>query len=139
MTNIDNGGEVVGLWSDEEIHEVIEGDKNRFELWKQEKVILELHCVLEARLSTLPVLQDALRSSKNEPVFLSKKSMFRKFVSAARADDLGGSLTVRHATLGERAVHVKVTLEDVCMRTVSDFGLYETLSRPVIVVRCHAK
>jgi len=126
--------------SDEEIHEFkLEGDKNRFEFWKQEEVVLELHCVLEARLSTLPVLQDALRSSKNEPVFLSKKSMFGKFVSAVRAEDLGGSQTVRHATLEERAVHVKVTLEDVCMRAVSDFGLYETLSRPAVVIRCHAK
>lgn len=128
---------------EEEIEQVqLEGNLNRLEFWRQPVVIKELQYVLEDRLSASPILRDF--APKETPVQestpLSVPSQKRRGFFDRRSSKQAGNTTPKPDPIPvsqppASTIEVKVTLEDICLRTLTDFGLYETVTQPVVVVK----
>jgi len=122
----------------------LDGNLNRLEFWRQPDVIKELQYVLEDRLSASPVLRELVQKTDQarenatvETVPQRKRSLFdRKNSTQASKDDVSKSETAAgQSQTPSNIIDVRVELEEICMRTISDFGLYETVTQPVVVVK----
>lgn len=140
--------EIHGIVSDEEdINEVrLEGHINTFEFWKQKDVVKDLERVLQERLSSSPIFgQDSKRGIEPEilvtaptspPPQPERRGFFGRRSSAKQPMKVAAPLVGK--PVKSSRLEVKVDLEEVCLRTVSSFGLFETVTRPAIVVRINA-
>jgi hypothetical protein len=128
---------------EEEVEQVqLEGNLNRLEFWKQPDVIKELRYVLEERLSASPIPRDF--GQKTTPVqeiappavgTQKRKGLFDRRPSKQATDEnIANPDPSSSSKVPSNRIDVKVALEDICIRTVSDFGLYETVTQPVVVV-----
>ncbi|KAF2417521.1 hypothetical protein EJ08DRAFT_654499 [Tothia fuscella] len=138
--------EIIGLASeeDEDIEQVhLEGDLNRFEFWRQKDVVEELQHVLEDRLSTSPVFYGkskvAFGTTPNvtSPVLPPPKAargFFGRKTTKSSSSQCPAPAIAQPSTR-DHLITIKVELSDMCLRTLSGFGLYETISRPALVVR----
>ncbi|KAF1985752.1 hypothetical protein K402DRAFT_394363 [Aulographum hederae CBS 113979] len=130
--------ENVDVVADGEIHEVkLEGHMNRVEFWRQPDVITELRGVLQDRLSaslTMPE-EPPIPIQPAKPVQKAqRKGFFGRSSSSAASPVPAIPMTAKRG-----GAQVKVDLEDICIRTISDFGLFETLNRPAVLIRYNAR
>lgn len=128
---------------EEEVEQVqLEGSLNRLEFWRQPDVIKELCYALEERLSASPILRDfGQRATQvEEPttasISIQKRRGFLGRSSGKQTHDITPKPeSASPSQIPSSRIDVKVALEDICMRTVSNFGLYETATQPVVVVQ----
>jgi hypothetical protein len=155
-TQESQGPEIIGLANDddEDVSEIrLQGNLNRFEFWRQPDVVKELALVLRDRLSSSSRLLDELLPppppTPPEPrhVPTPEPSKARSFLGRSKASS-SSSVSKQNVVAPQPVVmqeerrsnvDVKVDLEEICLRTMSDFGLYETISRPVVIVRVDAR
>jgi hypothetical protein len=150
--SFDTGGdekkvEVIGFSSDEEPKIVrLEGQMNKTEFWRVKAVIEDLERRLRETLSASPVLRRPTSpvSSEIPPQREQSKKGLGFFVKMANA--LGQELRSNsNSKVGVRQVEevaqvlVKVRLEEICLRTVSEFGLYDTMSKQCVIIRVDAR
>ena len=142
--------EIVGLADsdDDLIGQVrLQGAINRFEFWKQPEVVTELRIVLEDRLASSSRLADwqpelprpAKRQAVDRDPTPTQKSKSFWGRSSKAAPQQQQQSQVAEPEQGGSIMDVKVALEEICLRTVSVFGLFETMTRPVIVIRIDAR
>ncbi|KAF2147429.1 uncharacterized protein K452DRAFT_354823 [Aplosporella prunicola CBS 121167] len=131
--------EMIGFPSDEVVQQLqLGGPLNRGEFWQQTGVIGDLERALRDRLATTPftgtidkpqtptIQPESPRATSQRRGFFGRKSVKPEtLVSHSTAVPTGTPSQLK----------ALVSLEEVCFRTVSDFGLFETVSRPAIVIR----
>jgi hypothetical protein len=138
--------ELHGIVSDEEdISEIrLQGHLNTNEFWRQKDVIQDLERVLQEKLSSSPVFHSQ-PNEEPEPLITSpplspppppeRRGFFGRRSSSKQAVQPAPVVV----QVVKKGVHVKVELEEVCLRTVSPFGLFETVTRAAVVVRVDAR
>lgn len=139
--------EIHGIVSDEEdIDEVrLQGEINTFEFWRQKDVVQDLERVLQEKLSSSAIFsKDSKAEMEPEPAIAAPMSPPPQperrgfFGRRSSKQAVQSTVSVVVPPVKSNRLDVKVDLEEVCLRTVSSFGLFETLTRPAIVVRVHA-
>lgn len=140
--------ELVGFPSDEAVQQVrLKGPLNRTQFWRQAGVLEEFQRTLQGKLATAPFApmpQQAAPQSpttgpeSDTPVPSQRRGLLRRrqdssprVSSTASIERATTEAMVEKPASGLRA---RVALEDICFRTVSDFGLYDTISRPAVVI-----
>jgi hypothetical protein len=138
--------EVIGFSSEEEPKVVrLEGQMNRTEFWRPQAVIEELESVLGNVLNASPLLRSPtglgrgkVEASVKQPkrTLLSRvmPSMGPELRSPSGNPEVGVKLS---DTTG--VVVVKARLEEICLRTVNEFGLYDTMSKQCVIIRVDAR
>ncbi|MCJ1369674.1 hypothetical protein MMC20_000886 [Loxospora ochrophaea] len=155
-------GEVVGFPSNDHVQLVrLHGDEYKLEFWRQPAVIKELETELKARLQARGhKLEERDRDPNAEipaqsfppPVSAAgspkaKKGFFRRPSSKESTTptptptsiqanpDGGGWRFDRERELDIGQMRINVGLQEVCVRAVSEMGLYETRTGKAVVVR----
>lgn len=106
------------------------GEVNSTGFWRQAAVVEELRVQLSGVLNEgregvrLPEVRQEENKKKKRGVF------GRKGKGVERREE---------EVEGEGKVGVRVGVEEICLRTTSEFGLYDTLSRVCVVVRVEAR
>ena len=136
----------------------LEGQMNRTEFWRPQATINELEMVLQDSLNSSPVLKASspVRSSFAVAARVSgtgagtatgargssRRNVFGRMVDAMSREERSPG---RNPEVGTRVVEragqvlVKVRLEEICLRTVNDFGLYDTMSKQCVIIRVDAR
>jgi len=131
--------EVIGFNSEEEPKIArLSGPMNNTKFWRLEAVVEELERTLRERLNqseklrspTSPVFE---RGQLDEMSRSSRRQFFGRFSDSIGRHDRTSSPPKALDHVGQ--VLVKVRLEEICLRTVNDFGLYDTMSRQCVIVR----
>ena len=138
--------EVIGFSSQEEPKVVrLEGQMNRTEFWRPQVVIEELERVLKQSLNASPVLRSPTGGQGNE-IGTQTRSLRRTLLSRVmpslgpeqRSPNGNPEVGVRQGgNTGQ--VLVKARLEELCLRTVTEFGLFDTISRQCVIIRVDAR
>jgi len=140
--------EVIGFASDEQPQIIrLQGHMNRTEFWRPEVIIQELERVLGDELNASPNLQRPQPPSENlmqverKPV---KKSFFGRVSEAMNQEGenryFSGPPTAEKKRMeGPGKVLAKARLEEICLRTVNEFGLYDTMTKQCIIIRVDAR
>ncbi|EMD97138.1 hypothetical protein COCC4DRAFT_32606 [Bipolaris maydis ATCC 48331] len=160
-----NSIQVLGFASDTSPPHLIHlsGPINSTEFWKLPTVLHELETVLTARLnphSTAPTDPPSYRDTTLSPTATGGRSasvqapsprFSRRNLLARVMPSLGpeqaspgnnpevGVRQVDSAISGTSMVMVKARLEEICLRTVSDFGLYDTISKQCVIIKVDAQ
>lgn len=140
--------EVIGFSSGEEPKVVrLEGQMNKTEFWRSQAIILELERTLKELLNAGPTLRSSTHlesegTRQKTPQRLQKKGLFGRAADAMGQEERSPSgnpeVGVRPVdTAGQ--VLVKVRLEEICLRTVNEFGLYDTMSKQCVIIRVDAR
>lgn len=153
-TNPTEPTEIIGFPSEEQPKVVrLEGRINRTEFWRPQAIIVELERVLRESLNASPRLRSpdsptrsmAMRRDFQHPVVeqregqSAKRSFFGKMGSRLGGPSKNGEDIGEKQMQATGLVLVTVRLEEVCLRTVNDFGLYDTLSRQCVIIRVDAR
>jgi hypothetical protein len=138
--------EVIGFASDQEPKVVrLEGHMNRTEFWILRPVVVELERALREILSTsahLSLVGTAQMESGPKPRQQSKRSFLSKMVGSTKGE---GKSPVEHTEItsgqlpGGGSVLTAARLEWLSLRTLSEFGLYDTMARQCIIVQVDAR
>ncbi|KAH8635207.1 hypothetical protein IG631_10608 [Alternaria alternata] len=138
--------EVVGFSSEDEPKVVrLEGQMNRTEFWRPQVVIVELERMLSENLNASPVLRSPRGRGRSEGDSAQRHSRrgFLSRVMPSLGPELrspSGNPEVGVKQLDQvRMVVVKARLEEICLRTVSEFGLYDTMSKQCVIIRVDAR
>ncbi|KAF1930265.1 uncharacterized protein M421DRAFT_3346 [Didymella exigua CBS 183.55] len=142
-TDTSKAVEVLGFASEEEPNIVrLEGQMNRTEFWRVQAVIVELERVLRDSLNASPQLGSPIRErSEFEGPHKMKRSLLAKFIGRGekeRSPSGNPELGVKKAD-ESGLVLVKARLEEISLRTMSDFGLYDTMSKQCVIIRIDAR
>ncbi|KAF3051357.1 hypothetical protein E8E11_010037 [Didymella keratinophila] len=132
-TDTSKAVEVLGFASDEEPNIVcLEGQMNRTEFWRVQAVIIELERVLRDSLNASPQLRSPIREGTVvETPHKPKRNFLAKFVGRGeeeRSPSANPEVGVKEVD-ESGLVLVKARLEEISLRTMSDFGLYDTISK----------
>ncbi|CAA9956851.1 hypothetical protein PTMSG1_00459 [Pyrenophora teres f. maculata] len=140
--------QVIGFTSEDEPHVVrLEGHMNRTEFWRPPVVIEELEEVLSQTLNASSVLAGVVQvEGKAEDIIPTRQSSRRTLLSRVmpslgpdlRSPSGNPEVGVRRQNSAGTIV-VKAQLEEICLRTVSEFGLYDTMSKQCVIVRVDAR
>jgi hypothetical protein len=131
--------------SEDGLQEVrLSGPLNTYEFWQQPEVLTELKMLLADKLSTKPLFESTSASPADAVSIALSDSPSPAAPRPSRGYSLfrkkeASSVDVVPAPTPDSMIDVSVDLEDICLRTESDFGLYETISRPAVVIRVNAK
>jgi hypothetical protein len=141
---------IVGFPSEDYIKLVrLHGDEYTLEFWRQSAVIKELDSALKARLKasghklarTTTDPQPETTTTPIEPPKVKKGYFSRKSSTAATAAppspspvSTGTWKFEKEEAVAHGHVRVKVGLQTVCMRVVTEMGLYETRNGSAVVV-----
>lgn len=137
--------EVVGFASELEPKIVrLEGQLNRTEFWRVQAVIDELERVLRESLNANSNLRLPARLAS--PDVNAQRQPQRSFLSRMipsrgpeeRSASGNSEVGVRQMD-SKGMVLVKARLEEICLRTVNEFGLYDTMSKQCVIVRVDAR
>ena len=138
--------EVIGFASDQEPKVVrLEGNMNRTEFWRPQPVVVELERALREMLSTSAHLNPAgtaLVESEPKPRQQSKRSFLSKMVGSTKRE---GKSPAEDSEMnagrlaGGGSVLVAARLEWLSLRTLSEFGLYDTMARQCIIIQVDAR
>jgi hypothetical protein len=138
--------EVVGFSSDQEPKVVrLEGNMNRTEFWRPQTVVVELERALREILSTsthFNLAGTAQMGSEPKPRQQSKRSFLGKMVGSTKRE---GKLPIENSGIvagqlpGGGSVLVAAKLEWLSLRTLSEFGLYDTMARQCIIIQVDAR
>ncbi|OJD37220.1 uncharacterized protein BKCO1_8000157 [Diplodia corticola] len=139
--------ELVGFASDETVQQVrLKGPLNKTQFWHQPGVVEEFRRTLQGTLATAPFAPVPTQDQPSSPASASpvdvstapkSRKLLRKQGLSGRTSS-GQNVERAAETVAEQpasGLHARVALEQICFRTVSDFGLYETIDRPAVVVR----
>ncbi|KAF2631639.1 hypothetical protein BU25DRAFT_192560 [Macroventuria anomochaeta] len=142
-TDTSKAVEVIGFASDE-VPDVVrlEGQMNRTEFWRVQTVITELERVLRDSLNASPQSRSPLRErSELEAPHKQKRNFLAKFVGRGEEERLpSGDPEVGIKKMDESGlVLVKARLEEISLRTLSEFGLYDTVSKQCVIIRIDAR
>lgn len=142
-TDTSKAVEVLGFASDEEPNVVrLEGQMNRTEFWRVQAVIVELERVLRDSLNASPQLRSPVRErSEFGTQHKPKRNFLAKFVGRGEEErSPSGNPEVGVKRVDETGlVLVKARLEELSLRTMSDFGLYDTTSKQCVIIRVDAR
>jgi hypothetical protein len=139
--------EVIGFSSEEEPKVVrLEGQMNRTEFWRVQAVIGELEKVLGEMLNASVYLRSPDRpragGSEFEEAGRQKRNIWNRIMPSLGPEQKSAS---GNPEVGVRQMEnagmvlVKARLEEICLRTVNDFGLYDTMSKQCVIVRVDAR
>ena len=150
--------QVIGFASDTEPNVVrLTGQMNQTEFWKSQAVIHELEAMLGESLnpSSIPpssggdvgetdrgedsVFGNAGVESSSRP---SRRKLLARVMPSLgpeqRSPSNNPEVGVKQVpTAG--TVAIKARLEEICLRTLSDFGLYDTMSKQCVIVQVDAR
>ncbi|CAO2654224.1 Nn.00g109570.m01.CDS01 [Neocucurbitaria sp. VM-36] len=141
--------EVIGYSSQDEPKVVrLEGMMNRTEFWRPQAVIVELERVLRESLNASSYLRSptsAARLGRSEfeaPLQQPRRNFLSRLVPSLGPEERSPSgnpeVGTKQLDYGG-LVLVKVRLEEICLRTVNEFGLYDTMSKQCIIIRVDAR
>ncbi|MCJ1243611.1 hypothetical protein MMC30_000808 [Trapelia coarctata] len=142
---------IVGFPSQDYVKMVrLHGEEYTLEFWRQPVVIKELDTALKARLqaSGHSIFETGATSQQSQPTSLpvespkAKKGFFSRKSTASPSlpppppcpVSGGGWRFEKEDVLDPGHVRVKVGLQDVCLRVVTEMGLYETRTGKAVVV-----
>lgn len=101
--------------------------------------------MLQEKLSSSPIFSgDSKTGMEPEPLITApmsppsqpeKRGFFGRRSSAKQPVQVATPVV---KPVKSNRLDVKVDLEEVCLRTVSSFGLFETVTRPAVIVRVNA-
>jgi hypothetical protein len=138
--------EVIGFASEEEPKIVrLEGQMNRTEFWRVQAVIEELERVLRESLNASAYLRSPTRPGRSEfeeVVKQPRRSLLSRAMPSLGPEKRSAS---GNPEVGVRQVDntglvlVKARLEEICLRTLSEFGLYDTMAKQCVIVRVDAR
>jgi hypothetical protein len=141
-----NPGEIVSPSEENMTLVTLQGEGHSREFWSQPSAVAELDQQLRAMLCTTRIFEGVeFRTSAQPPSYQqngsgsgskgdgSSSSSWRGFGSKKKKK--GADVPLAHPPKNSFGVELSVDREDVVMRTVSPFGLYETVTKPGIVVR----
>ncbi|OAL01358.1 hypothetical protein IQ06DRAFT_293450 [Phaeosphaeriaceae sp. SRC1lsM3a] len=137
--------EVIGFSSEEEPKIVrLEGQMNRTEFWRVQAIIEELERALRERLNASAVLRNPTRpiSEFEEPTRTSRRSLLSRVMPSLGPEKKSpsGNPEVGVKQMDNAGlVLVKARLEELCLRTVNEFGLFDTMARQCVIVRVDAR
>ncbi|KAF2796551.1 hypothetical protein K505DRAFT_237415 [Melanomma pulvis-pyrius CBS 109.77] len=143
--------EVIGFSSDESPQIVrLEGQLNRTEFWRPQAIVEELEHVLRERLNASTRLRSPTRERFDVPATVKevphkqpKRGLFGRVVDVINQEGGGGPDASPVANVWQPEsvgmVLVKARLEEICLRTVNDFGLYDTMSKQCVIIRVDAR
>jgi len=139
--------EVVGFSSEDEPKVVrLEGQMNRTEFWRPQVVIVELERLLSENLNANPVLRSPRGEGRGVESAVQRQGV-RGLLSRVmpslgpemRSPGGNPEVGVKQQLNQGGMVVVKARLEEICLRTVSEFGLYDTMSKQCVIVRVDAR
>jgi hypothetical protein len=138
--------EVVGFPADQEPKIVrLEGHMNRTEFWRPEAIVVELERALRETLSTnahLNLAGAVQTGSEPEPRQQSRQNFLSKMVGSKRRE---GKTSSADSNIGAGqlpgggSLLVAARLEVLSLRTLSEFGLYDTMARQCIIIKVDAR
>jgi hypothetical protein len=138
--------EVIGYSSDVELKIVrLQEQMNRTAFWRIPAAIEELERVLTETLNANAVLTGPTRTAVGRSEFEQvhpKRKIWNRIMPSLGAEQ---KIATGNPEVGTRQmdnagqVFVKVTLEEICLRTLSEFGLYDTLTRQCVIVNVDAR
>ena len=146
--------EVIGFSSDESPQIVrLKGPLNRTEFWRPQAIVVELERVLRESLNASERLRSPTweRFPATEPEVevevevpkQPRRTFLGRVVGMINQEGGGGpeaSLPARvYQPESVGMVLVKARLEEICLRTVNDFGLYDTMSKQCVIIRVDAR
>ncbi|EUC51325.1 hypothetical protein COCMIDRAFT_31461 [Bipolaris oryzae ATCC 44560] len=159
--------QVLGFASDTSPPHLIHlsGPINSTEFWNLPPVLHELETILTSRLNPhstpMPTAPSSYRDTTLSPPnaaggaasaqILPPQRFSRRSLLARVMPSLGPEqaspgnnpeVGVRHidnAASGTNMVTVKARWEEICLRTVSDFGLYDTISKQCVIIKVDAQ
>jgi len=130
-----NKVEIVGF--SEQPHQIqLEGHMNRLDFWKQKGVLEELERALIETLDSSPQPSEQMEHPQPSLPPRPVKKGFFGLMSSPTAPET--SISGRRSEPPKRENNIlklSARLEEICLRTVSAFGLYETITRQGIIVR----
>lgn len=141
-TDTSKAVEVIGFASEEPNIVRLEGQMNRTEFWRVQAVIVELERVLRDSLNASPQLRSPRRErSEFELPHKQKRNFLAKFVGRGEEErSPSGNPEVGVKKTDESGlVLVKARLEEISLRTLSEFGLYDTMSKQCVIIRIDAR
>ena len=142
-TDTSKAVEVIGFASEEEPSIVrLEGQMNRTEFWRVQAVIVELERVLRDSLNASPQIRSPTREGNEfEAPLKQKRNFFAKFAGRGEEErSPSGNPEVGVRKIEESGlVLVKARLEEISLRTLSEFGLYDTMSKQCVIIRIDAR
>jgi hypothetical protein len=146
--------EVIGFSSQDVVKIVrLEGGINKTEFWRPQPVIVDLETVLREALNASQTLRSPTREGFGAREVVApiipkpqRRTLFGRVVDAINQESGGGPDRSVVTGTGEDSmgtgvamVLVKVRLEEISLRTVNDFGLYDTLSKQCVIIRVDAR
>ncbi|KAF2012387.1 hypothetical protein BU24DRAFT_426270 [Aaosphaeria arxii CBS 175.79] len=145
-TEDDEHVEVQGLSSEEKPQIIrLAGPLNKTEFWKPPAIIKELERVL---MENLMVGSGGPSSSQFQPKPIGsqgkqpKKGLLGRMTKAFQREESSveqdSTLYVPHPDPNSGRVTIEARLEEMCLRTVNEFGLYDTTSKQCIIIRIDA-
>jgi hypothetical protein len=146
--------EVIGFSSEDVVKIVrLEGGINKSEFWRPQAVIVDLETVLREILNASSTLRSPNRERFGAsevvtppPQKPQKRNLLGRVVDVINQE--GGGGPCRGVVAGREEdgmgtgmgmVLVKARLEEISLRTVNDFGLYDTLSKQCVIIRVDAR
>lgn len=137
--------EVIGFSSEEEPKVVrLEGQMNRTEFWRVQAIIEELERALRERLNASAILRNPTRpiSEFEGSTKTPRRTLLSRVMPSLGPErrSASGNPEVGVKPMDNAGlVLVKARLEELCLRTVNEFGLYDTLARQCVIVRVDAR
>lgn len=131
---VENQVKVIAEDGGEEAVEVVRlvGEGNTGAFWRSTVVVEELRRGLrdvlnDERERGMPVVKELEEAKKKE-----KRGFFGRRKEGKAEEQVGGSEVMMG---GGDKVLVRVRVEEICLRTTNEFGLYDTMNRQCVVVR----
>ncbi|CAI6335251.1 unnamed protein product [Periconia digitata] len=139
--------EIIGFSSDEEPKLIrLEGSMNKTEFWRVPAVVEDMEERLRACLNaaaaqavTASSSQQQQQVSSSAPRGVTKRGFLGKLANFIEQEKRSSPFVGKEAERGMGQVVVRVRLEEICLRTVNEFGLYDTLSKPCVTVWVDAR
>ncbi|KAF2115285.1 hypothetical protein BDV96DRAFT_460244, partial [Lophiotrema nucula] len=143
-TGSDKKVEVIGFSSEEPPQIVrLHGQMNRTEFWRLQAVVTELERRLKENLNASPTLRPPTPPKPEPAERRSSKNLLGRLTGAMqrsqeRSPSGNPEVGVRQDDTAGR-VMVKARLEEICLRTVNEFGLYDTMSKQCVIIQIDAR
>jgi hypothetical protein len=140
--------EVIGFSSEAEPKIIrLDGQMNRTEFWRVQVVIDELESVLRDRLNESEVLRSPKSPTRLAGETEGQRQPRRSFLNRIlpstgteqRSPSGNAEVSVGRVEGNAGTVLVKSRLEELFLRRVSGFGLYDTISKQCVIIRVDAR
>lgn len=111
----------------------LRGDANTAEFWGQAGAAKELEHQLRDILCTSTIFEGVeFRQTDPAPAYQEPAQSSRRF---GKSKQTTADVPFAHPPKNSSGVQLSVDREDIIIRTTSPFGLYETVTKPGLIVR----